>query len=103
MASNAVVLVDAACQYSCPSSAAALPNPFRSVRVIGVFEALIGTADIVLIFKAHQRPTPRPLSPPPLFAKSALRVRRRPPPSLLIARPWARSSLVRSSRMQGTF
>ena len=31
--SNAVVLVDAACQYSRPSSAAASPNLFRGVNV----------------------------------------------------------------------
>ena len=41
VAANAVVLVDAACQYSHPLLAAASPNPLIGVRVTGVFEAVI--------------------------------------------------------------
>ena len=41
VASNAVVLVDAACQYSRPSSAAASPNLFRGVQIEGAFSVFV--------------------------------------------------------------
>ena len=52
VASNAMVLVDAAVQYLRPSSAAASPNPIRGVRITSIFEALIGAGDIIPIFEA---------------------------------------------------
>ena len=93
VASNAVVLCDAATQWSrpasCPGSAAASPRPFIGLRISGVVEALITAAAPVY--------TPRPPRasppPPPVYADSAPRVVRRPPPALLIQRPRTRSTV----------
>ena len=82
VASNAVVLVDAAVQVPCPPSAAASPNPLSAVRITGIFEALIGAGDIIPVFEAPQGLPP--LLPPPLYANLAPQVRRCPPLSLIV-------------------
>ena len=92
VASNAVLRVDAATQWSRPSSrpgsAAASPRPIIGLRISGVVEALITAA--APVYATH---SPRAsLPPPPLYADSAARVVRRPPQSLLIRRPHTRSS-----------
>ena len=92
VAANHVVLVDAATQWSRPSSqpasAAASPNPLLGIRVSGILEAVITAVQPV--FEAPRRPPP---TTPPLYADSAPCVRRRPPTALLVARPRTRSSI----------
>ena len=94
VASNAIVLVDAATQVSRPpsrpGSARASPRPFIGVRVSGVVEALITAA--VPVFAARSPRASPPPPPPPAYADSAARVVRRPPSALLIERPRTRSS-----------
>ena len=96
VASNAVVLCDAATQWSRPpsrpasrpGSAAASPRPFLGLRISGVLEALITAAAPVYAPRAPRASPP----PPPAYADSATRVTRRPP-ALIIQRrahaPWA--------------
>ena len=94
VASNAIVLVDAATQVSRPpsrpGSARASPRPFIGVRVSGVVEALITAA--VPVFAARSPRASPPPPPPPAYADSAARVVRRPPSALLIERPRTRLS-----------
>ena len=94
VASNAIVLVDAATQVSRPpsrpGSARASPRPFIGVRVSGVVEALITAAVPVFAQRSPRASPPPPL--PPAYADSAARVVRRPPSALLIERPRTRSS-----------
>ena len=96
VASNAIVLVDAATQVSRPpsrpGSARASPRPFLGVRVSGVVEALITAAVPVFAARSPQASSPPPPPPPPAYADSAARVVRRPPSALLIERPRTRSS-----------
>ena len=90
--SNAVIIVDAATQWSRPpsrpGSAAASPNPLLGIRIAGVLEAVITSA-----FPVYASSPTRPPPPPPTYADSAPWTRRRPPPSLLIQRPRTRSSV----------
>ena len=51
VASNTVVLVDAAIQVSCPPTAAASPNLIRAVWIEGIFPALISAGDIIPVFE----------------------------------------------------
>ena len=92
VASNAIVLVDAATQVSRPpsrpGSARASPRPFIGVRVSGVVEALITAAVPVFAARSPRASPPPPL--PPAYADSAARVVKRPPPALLIQRPRTR-------------
>ena len=95
VASNAIVLVDAATQVSRPpsrpGSARASPRPFIGVRVSGVVEALITAAVPVFAARSPRASSPPPPPPPPAYADSAARVVRRPPSALLIERPRTRS------------
>ena len=95
IASNAVVRVDAATQYSRPSSrpgsAAASPRPIIGLHISGAIEAIITGATPVYAPRSQRQPARAP-SPPPLYADSAPRVVRRPPPALLVQRPRTRSS-----------
>ena len=80
------MMLPSATQWSRPSSrpgsAAASPAPVVGLRISGVVEAIITSAAPVY--------APRPLRPlaspppPPLYADSAPRVIRRPPPVLLV-------------------
>ena len=92
IASNAVVVVDAATQYSRPASrpgsAAASPRPFIGLCISGVVEALITAAAPVFAPRSARASPP----PPPAYADSAARVVRRPPNALLVQRPRTRSS-----------
>ena len=96
VASNAIVLVDAATQVSRPpsrpGSARASPRPFVGVRVSGVIEAIITAAAPVFSSHPPRASSPPPPPPPPAYADSASRVVRRPPSALLIERPRTRSS-----------
>ena len=60
VASNAVVLVDAAVQVSRLPLAASLPNPIRAVRIEGMFSALIGANSVFPVFEVPQEPPPLP-------------------------------------------
>merc|ERR1711978_664138 len=89
VASNAVILVDAATQVSRPpsrpGSARASPRPpIVGLRISGVVEALITAA--APVYAARSPP------PPPAYVDSAARVVRRPPNALLVQRPRTRSS-----------
>ena len=95
IASNAVVRVDATTQYSRlssrPGSAAASPRPIIGLHISGAIEAII-TGETPVYAPRQQRRSARVPSPPPLYADSAPRVVRRPPPALLVQRPRTRSS-----------
>ena len=95
VASNAVVVVDVTTQWSRPSSrpgsAAASPRPVIGLRISGVVEALITAAAPVYAPRPPRASPPPP--PPPVYADSAPRVDRRPPPALLIQRPRTRSTI----------
>ena len=88
-------LVDASTQYSRPSSrpgsAAASPRPIIGLHISGAIEAIITGATPVYAPRSRHQPARAP-SPPPLYADSAPRVVRRPPPALLVERPRTRSS-----------
>ena len=92
VASNAVILVDAATQVSRPpsrpGSARASPHPVIGLRISGVVEALITAAAPVYAARSPRASPP----PPPAYADSAARVVRRPPNALLVQRPRTRSS-----------
>ena len=95
VAANAIVVVDAATQWSRlssrPGSAAASPAPVIGLRISGVVEAIITAAAPVYA----PRPPRTSASPPPphIYSDSAPRVVRRPPPALLIQRPRTRSTV----------
>ena len=95
VASNAIIHIDAATQYSRPSSrpgsAAASPTPIIGLRFSGAIEAII-TSTAPVYAPRPPRPSTSAPSPPPLYADSARRVVRRPPPALLVQRPRTRSS-----------
>ena len=83
LAANAVVVVDAATQYSRllsrPGSTAASPCPLVGIRIAGVLEAITTSAEPV--YQAPQLPPPSQTPPPPpLYADSAPRVHRPPSP-----------------------
>ena len=88
-------LVDASTQYSRPSSrpgsAAASPRPIIGLHISGAIEAIITGATPVYAPRSRHQPARAP-SPPPLYADSAPRVVRCPPPALLVERPRTRSS-----------
>ena len=92
VASNAIVVVDVATQWSRPllrpGSAAASHAPIISLRISSVLEAIITAAAPVYA------PRPPRGSPPlpPIYADSAPRVVRRPPPAFLVERPRTRST-----------
>ena len=73
VASNAIVVVDAATQWSCPSSrpgsAAASPAPVVGLRISGVVEAIITSAAPVFAPRPP-RPSASP-PPPPIYTDSA--------------------------------
>ena len=91
IASNAIVLVNATKQWSRPSSrpsAATSPAPpIIGLRISGVVEAIITAATPVYA----PRPPRTSQPPPPVYADSACRFVRCPPPALLVQRPRTRS------------
>ena len=95
IASNAVITIDAATQYSRPSSrpglAAASPRPIIGLRISGAIEAII-TGAAPVYAPRQPRPSTSAPSPPPLYTDSARRVVRRPPPALLVQRLRTRST-----------
>ena len=94
VASNAIVVVDAATQWrrpsSHPGSAATCPAPVVGIRISGIIKAVIINAALVYALRPPRQLASPP--PPPLYADSAPRVVRRPPPALLVQRPRTRSS-----------
>ena len=94
IASNAIICINAATQYSRqssrPDSAAASPRPIIGLRISGAIEAIITGAAPVYAPRQPRPPASAP-SPPPLYWDSARRVVRHPPPAFLVQRPRTRS------------